>query len=86
MSKKNQPVWKMLDQPEPPIVNGYWSYGVVYDPARDGRPSWARNAWSDFRWAMWSYRYWNRKIDWPGALRYVLAQALPWKGEPELQG
>jgi hypothetical protein len=62
MGKKNAPVWQMLDIPEPPIVNGFWDYGVVYDPARDGRPSRWENLRSDTLWSLWSYMYWGKKV------------------------
>lgn len=62
MAKKNAPVWQMLGIPEPAIVNGYWDYGTVYDPARDGRPSLLENLRSDLRWGLWSWHYWGKKV------------------------
>lgn len=62
MAKKNTPVWQMLGTPEPAIVNGYWDYGCVYDPARDGRPSRWENLREDLRWGLWSWHYWGKKV------------------------
>lgn len=62
MGKKNTPVWQMLGQPEPEIVNGYWSYGRVYDPTVHGRPSLRANLANDLRWSLWSWHYWGKKV------------------------
>lgn len=79
MAKKNTPVWQMLGQPEPEIVNGYWSYGTVFTPGMEpGR----REVWRDeIRWALWSYRHWFQKIR--KDVRLALRERwLTWKGEP----
>jgi hypothetical protein len=91
MAKKDTPRWKVRGEQPPPVIRGYWSYGVVYDPARDGRPGLAANLASDARWAAWSYRYWWKKVrkDWALAVKdwsRVAARLVTPKGEPELQG
>lgn len=60
---KQKPVWILrgMDAP-PPAVNGYEHYGVVFDPARDARPTRLANLASDLYWALWSYSYWGKKV------------------------
>lgn len=77
---KNAPVWKMLDQPEPPIVNGYWDYGQVWSDADHcplGRWACLRE---DLAMGWLSYKMWGRKIrqqqrwNWQRTWRPWLAQ------------
>jgi hypothetical protein len=62
MAKKNAPVWQMLGQPEPPIVNGFWEYGRVFTVGVDPVPTRWQNYRSDLRWGWHSYKMWGRKI------------------------
>lgn len=63
MSKKNQPLWQMLEIPEPPIVRGMWEYGVVFDPALpQPRFFWIKEASRAVYWCLWSYRHWSKKL------------------------
>jgi hypothetical protein len=59
---KNTPVWQMLNQPEPPIVNGYWSYGTVWTPDMRQRLHGPRELARAVYWYCWSHYYWHRKI------------------------
>ena len=59
MSKKNQPVWKMLNQPEPPIVNGYWTYGQVYSAVQGPQRESLRATWDV---VTWSWMHWGKKV------------------------
>lgn len=74
MAKKNQPSWQMNGTPEPPVVDGYWSYGTVF------HVDWPRRRFHGLReltrqtyWALWSYQYWGRKVK--RSLRYTVADA-----------
>jgi hypothetical protein len=62
MAKPKPPVWKMLNQPEPPVVLGMWEYGTVWTPETHQRPTWRQNARNDVLLGIWSLDYWGRKV------------------------
>jgi hypothetical protein len=64
MAKKQTAAWILMGLTEQPPVDqyGYVSYGTVYDPQRDGRPTLLENLKSDIRWGLWSWSYWGKKV------------------------
>lgn len=80
---KNDPSWKLNGTPEPPIVNGYYTYGTVWSVyMHRPRFHYWRELGRQTYWALWSYYYWGKKVR--KALRYVvidtwgLLRGRPW--------
>lgn len=59
---KNEPVWKMLGEAEPEIVNGYWSYGPVWSVDTHVPLTRRARLREDLAMGWLSYRMWGRKI------------------------
>jgi hypothetical protein len=56
---KNDPLWKILGIPAPPVTKGYHDYGCVYRVTDGPQRESLRHAWQT---ATWSWNHWGKKV------------------------